>query len=78
MEVIKAARHITNKPIPTKIYPRRPGDPTHVVADSSKAQAELHWKAQDPSIEGIVKSAWIWRIKHPQGYNDSQLVVDRF
>lgn len=67
-EVIEAARKVTEKSIPSKIGPRRPGDPATLVASSDKAQDILGWKPSRTSIENIIKDAWHWHSTHPHGY----------
>lgn len=67
-EVIEACRKVTGHAIPTKIGPRRPGDPPELVADSSLAQRVLNWRPQYTDIESIVHTAWKWHSSHPQGY----------
>jgi UDP-glucose 4-epimerase len=44
------------------------GDPPRLVAAANKAINELGWRPQYPKIEDIVKTAWAWHIKHPEGY----------
>ncbi len=68
LEVIEMARKITGHPIPVEFGPRRPGDPGTLIADSSKARAELGWKPQYDSLESIVRSAYEWHAAHPDGY----------
>jgi len=46
LEVINAARDVTQREIPIEIEGRRAGDPSHLVADSSKARSVLGWKPQ--------------------------------
>jgi UDP-glucose 4-epimerase len=67
-EVIEACRKVTGHAIPTKIGPRRPGDPPELVADSSLAQRVLNWRPRYTDIESIVRTAWKWHSSHPQGY----------
>lgn len=67
-EVIEACRRATGHPIPALVGPRRPGDPPELVADSSRAQRELHWRPQYNDIESIVATAWRWHSSHPRGY----------
>jgi len=68
-EVIEAARKVTGKNIETKIASRRAGDPSRLVGDSKKAREILGWNPQFPDIESIIKSAWTWHLKHPNGYD---------
>ena len=58
-EVISMVEKVTGKPVPHKIVPRRPGDPPALVANPSKAQALLQWKATR-GLEEIVSTAWHW------------------
>jgi UDP-glucose 4-epimerase len=58
-EVMHAAEKITGKNIKVKISPRRPGDPSRLVASSVKAQKILGWKPK-AGLEEIIKSAWGW------------------
>ena len=62
-EVISAIEKVTGKKVPAKLAARRPGDPARLVADASRAEKLLRWKAQR-SLEEIVSSAWKWSQKH--------------
>jgi UDP-glucose 4-epimerase len=44
------------------VGPRRAGDPPELVADPSRAQAALGWKATR-SLRDIVQTAWQWEQK---------------
>ena len=68
LEVIDAARKVTGKDIAIKMEPRRPGDPSHLIADAAKALDVLGWKPEYPGIEQIIKTAWDWKIANPRGY----------
>ena len=68
-EVIDVVRKVTGHPIPVVESPRRPGDPAELVASSEKIRRELGWNPQYPGLEDIVRSAWEWRSKHPNGYS---------
>lgn len=70
LEIVKAARKVTHKEIPYEIAPRRPGDPSTLIASSQKARDVLHWQPQYDDIEKIIATAWTWTQKHPQGYAD--------
>lgn len=68
LEVIEAARRVTERPIAVKIEPRRLGDPSHLVADAGKAQALLGWQPVKPDLATIIRTSWEWRMKNPSGY----------
>ncbi len=67
-EVIDVCRQVTDHPIPSKVLPRRAGDPPALVADSTRIKRELGWQPQYPDLERIVASAWQWHQAHPDGY----------
>lgn len=58
-EVITMVEEVTGSRIPRRTGPRRPGDPPTLVADPSRAQAVLQWKATR-SLREIVQTAWTW------------------
>ncbi|MCU0507272.1 MAG: UDP-glucose 4-epimerase GalE [Anaerolineae bacterium] len=68
-EVVDAAREVTGRPIPAEETPRRPGDAAILVADATRARELLGWQPQIPDLRDIMKSAWDWRSKHPEGYD---------
>jgi UDP-glucose 4-epimerase len=63
MQVIESARQITGRPIEVRLEPRRPGDPSHLIANAELAAAVLNWKPQFPTLESIVETAWEWHKK---------------
>lgn len=67
-EVIAAVERVTGKTVPVVEQPRRAGDPPALYANATKAQTELGWQVQYPSIEPIVETAWKWHQSHPDGY----------
>lgn len=67
-EIIETCRTVTGHTIPAQEEPRREGDPAELVADSIKLQKELNWKPQHSELTTIIKSAWNWHQKHPNGY----------
>jgi UDP-glucose 4-epimerase len=67
-EVITVCREVTGHPIPSRVAPRRQGDPAALVADSSRIARELGWKPEHPDLKSIVASAWRWHQAHPEGY----------
>ena len=70
LEILQAARKVTNIEIPYTMGPRRAGDPDSLVADSAKARTILGWKPQHENAEDVMASAWKWHQTHPQGYAD--------
>jgi UDP-glucose-4-epimerase GalE len=58
-EVISTIERITGRTVPTRMAPRRPGDPAKLVADPSQAEKLLSWKAKY-SLDQIVATAWNW------------------
>jgi len=61
-EVVAAVEKVTGHKVPTHIGPRRAGDPAELVADPSRAERSLNWKAKR-SLEEIIASAWKWAQK---------------
>jgi len=68
LEVIKTVERITGKPVDYEIGERRPGDPPALLASSQKAEKTLGWTKTHSSLEEIVRSAYEWRLQHPEGY----------
>jgi len=69
-EVINTARRVTGGEIPVKFEPPRAGDPSRLVADARKAQTLLGWQPQSSDLDSIIRSAWMWHRKNPQGYGE--------
>jgi UDP-glucose-4-epimerase GalE len=71
-EVIATAREITGLPIQTEVGARRPGDPPVLVADASRADRELGWRATHSTLQEMITTAWKWMTR-----NHSALPVGR-
>lgn len=56
LELITEAEKITGKKLNYEIKPRRPGDPSRLVAGSTKAKAELNWQPQYTDIRQIIET----------------------
>jgi UDP-glucose 4-epimerase len=67
IQVITTMQWVTGKEVPHVIAPRREGDAECVVANASKAFAELHWKPT-LNLEDMCCSAWMWQSQNPEGY----------
>ncbi len=62
LEILKMAEQVIGRKIAYKIGPRRPGDPSRLIADNSKAKKVLGW-APKRGLEEIMRSAWEWEQK---------------
>lgn len=69
-EIIAAAEAVTGRPCPVRVGPRRAGDPAELWADPSKLKGALGWEPRYAKIEDIVRTAWQWHERHPEGYGD--------
>ena len=70
MEMIEAAKKATGKDIKLEVGPRRPGDPARLVASSEKARRILGWRPRYTDVEGVIRTAWNWHEKHPEGFGE--------
>ncbi len=68
LEVIRAVGAVAGRPVPYRIAARRPGDPPRLVGSSRKIRAELGWRPTLGSIGAIVRTAYAWHERHPEGY----------
>ena len=59
LEIVQAAEKVTGRKVRRSLGSRRAGDPPALVADPSRAQQLLEWKAKY-SLEEIVSTAWQW------------------
>jgi UDP-glucose-4-epimerase GalE len=67
-QIIATVEKVTGKKVPVKFGPRRAGDAIALYADPSRARALLGWEAKYKDPEPIIRSAWNWFQKHPNGY----------
>lgn len=67
-EVLAAAEAIVGRPIPSRVGPRRPGDPPILVASNRRAAELFGWRPVRSSLEEMIGSAWRWHQDHPAGY----------
>ena len=67
LEVVAAARQVTEAPIEVVFGPRRPGDPAVLVASSGLAQRELGWVPLRPSLEEMIQDALQFRRRLASG-----------
>jgi UDP-glucose-4-epimerase GalE len=69
-EVIDSVRRVTGIDIAIEYGPRRAGDAVALYADPSKIGRELGWRAKYTAIDDIVRTAWNWFQRHPEGYGE--------
>lgn len=69
MEMIEAFERASGRPVARRIVERRPGDVARSVADASKAERLLGWKATR-GLDDMCRSAWSWQSQNPLGYGD--------
>jgi len=68
LDIIRACEAVTGKTVPQELTARRPGDPPALVADPKKLIAKLGWKPKYAAIEDLIRTAWLWHQRHPNGY----------
>lgn len=67
-QVIDMVNKVSGLETPVKEGERRIGDPSTLVASAQKAKDILGWNPQYSDLETIVKTAYDWRKKNPEGY----------
>ncbi|WP_249365481.1 hypothetical protein [Cytobacillus citreus] len=74
-EVINTAVEVTRKNFHVIIGNRRQGDPAELVASADKAKKILGWKPKK-CINQMIKDAWEWHLRHPDGYKSQSISMD--
>jgi UDP-arabinose 4-epimerase len=59
-QVIDTVRTVTGRKVPVRDAPQRPGDPSILIADATKARELLGWVAERPDFATIIADAWQW------------------
>ncbi len=67
LEVIQAVEHVSGRTVPYRLAAKRAGDAAVLVASSARAEA-AGWKPQFGALDDIVRTAFNWRLAHPDGY----------
>ena len=68
LEVLRACEETVSRPIAHEVVGRRPGDPAVLIATPEKIINELGWSPQHTDIRDIVRTAWEWHHRHPDGF----------
>ena len=69
LDVLKAMEAASQREIPYRIAPRRPGDAAITVANPTLAAQQLKWRTQR-SLADICRDGWAWQQANPNGYGD--------
>jgi UDP-glucose-4-epimerase GalE len=67
-QVVDAVRRVSGAHFEVSVRPRRPGDPPVLVAAAERARRELGWRPLWGDLDAIVRTAFEWMRRHPQGY----------
>lgn len=67
-QIIETVRAVTGRPLEVRELPRRAGDQIATVASPERIRAGLGWEPRYDDLRTIVESAWLWRQRHPNGY----------
>jgi UDP-glucose 4-epimerase len=68
LEVARRTEALTGRPVARRVGPRRSGDPPALVASSRRAEETLGWRKRKSDLDTIIRSAYEWRLRHPDGY----------
>lgn len=68
LSVIKKVSEVSGYQFDLKWGKPRPGEAEVLVASNEKIKKVLGWKPKYSDLETIVKTAWLWRKNHPQGF----------
>jgi UDP-glucose 4-epimerase len=65
-QILAAIAAETGREVPHVVKPRRPGDPTYLVADPTAAREVLKFHTRNSELATIIRTAWAWHQKaHP-------------
>ena len=67
LELVQAFEQASGQALPYQIVDRRPGDIATCYADPSKAEAQLHWRAER-DLDEMCRDSWRWQVQNPHGY----------
>lgn len=67
-DVITTARRVTGHPIPYIVGRRRPFEPIVQIASTTQIRREVGWEPRFSTLEHIIRTAWDWQYRHPNGY----------
>jgi UDP-glucose 4-epimerase len=65
LEVLQTCREVTGQEIPSRIAPRRPGDPAVLIASTERFHAERNWRPE-AGLAAMVTAAWEFALRQPR------------
>lgn len=63
-QIIDMVKKVSGKDFPVEVKPRRPGDPSIIYADNTKAKTILGWNPEHSDLETIIQTAWKFHTSH--------------
>jgi UDP-glucose 4-epimerase len=66
-QVIASVERMSGLKVPFRVVGRRTGDASVLVASSQRAQ-QAGWRPVHGDLDDIVRTAFVWRQSHPDGY----------
>lgn len=63
LEVIETVERVTGRRVPVQHCPPRPGDPSRLVADATRAMETLGWRQNYAELMTQVEHAWAWQLR---------------
>ncbi len=64
-EVVKAVERVSGRRVPIRETARRPGDPSVLIADPTRAREIFGWTPEFVDLDAIVATAWRWHRSRP-------------
>jgi len=68
LELVTAFENASGRKVPYEIVGRRSGDISTAVANTTKAETMLGWRAK-LTLADMCQSCWLWQSKNPDGYS---------
>lgn len=60
LEIIEAVQKFCGKPLPVRLERMRPGEPSNLTADNTRAKELLGWTPKLSDLPTLIESAWKW------------------
>ena len=74
LELVEAFEKASDRKIPYKIAPRRPGDIAESFADPGRAKTVLKWQAT-LGLDAMCLDTWRWQTNNPNGYETEDNIL---